>query len=161
MANNYSDVKKRRRRNGENIVKYNQDLVQVEKSLNHRRLKVRAMCTHALEPRVPNVERKVGPNGKVEWVCKLCGEKVSMHAIPDDRLDDAIQTVIDMGNFIKMMSMDSEHDRKIVEEVVADVQYKLLAVMKPAYKSALKSRNKGRGQGNGNQRSRIRWTGNS
>ena len=155
MSNN----KSRRKYRGDNsqIVKYNEQLMQHEKGVQQRRLKMRALCTHTSEPFVPALTYK-DVNGQVKWVCKLCGEQVDLMRITDDSLKSSIDTISQACNLIKIMSNGTEKDRRVVETIVADVQLKINAFIYTLYKTALNNSNKQAQRRNSRtSRSRVNW----
>jgi len=128
----------KKRGDNQNIVKANEQLSTVEKKIGHRKLKIRAMCTHTKSPMEPALTyREEG--GKIVWICKLCGDKVDLNRIPEDKLKEAINTVNQACNLVKLMSNDGERDRRLVEEIISDIQLKLNAYLVPAYNGALNS----------------------
>lgn len=149
-----SDKKRKFRNGNNNIAKYYQEISGAEKVIGHRKLKARALCTHTKAPLVPDLSAR-DEGGKLVWYCRICGEKVDLNRISDDKLNDAIDTVCQACNTIKMMSGTSEKDRKICEEVAADVQLKLHAYLLQAYKSSLN--NGGKQNKQNRRRSGINW----
>lgn len=156
MSKNQQPRRKYRGDNS-NIVKYNEQLTKHEKGVQQRRLKMRALCTHTIEPFTPALVYKDKGAGKVEWVCKLCGERVDLTKIQDDSLRTAIDTVSQACNLIKIMSNGSEKDRRVIDTVVADIQLKVNAFLMPLYKTALNSTNKQAQRRNSKNRSRVNW----
>ena len=145
------------RDNNRAIAKFTSNIAEAEKTISHRKLRAKALCTHTKDPMVPNLVPK-DENGKVLWVCRTCGEIVDLTRITDDDLKKAIYTLSQACNMIKIMSTGSENDRRIVETVIADVQLKANAYIFNAYKSALNSSQKKNNRRNGNRRSRgVTW----
>jgi hypothetical protein len=146
-----SDKKRRNRGSNQAIAKYTQDITKAEKGLSHRKLKARALCTHTKEPFVPALAfREEG--GKPIWICKICGERVDLNRISDEKLQEAINTVSNACSIVKLMSNDSEKDKKLIEEVIADIQLKVNAYLMLAYKTALTNGTKQNRRRNGNNR---------
>lgn len=133
---------KNRNRNyrGDNaeIAKFNTVLAEHEKKVQHKRLKAKSLCTHCSSPTNTALTYK-DENGKVVWICKICGERVDLSRINDDRLKDAIDTVSQACNLIKIMSSGSEKDQRIVHDIVAEIQFKANAYLFNLYKGSLAS----------------------
>lgn len=148
--------KKQKWRGNSQIAKYTEQIATAEKGLSHRKLKARALCTHTKEPFTPALSYRE-ENGKVVWVCKICGEKIDLNRISDEKLNEAINTINQACNTIKMMSSDSDKDKRLVEEVIADLQLKANAYLAQAYKAALNSSAKQNNRKNRQNRSRVSW----
>lgn len=142
--------------NNRAIAKFTSDIAEAEKTISHRKLRAKALCTHTKDPTVPNLVYKNEDGGKVMWVCRACGEVVDLTRISDEDLKKAIYTISQACNMVKIMSTDSEQDRRIVETVIADVQLKVNAYIFNAYKSALNSSQK-KSNRKGNRRNRVAW----
>lgn len=118
--------------------KYIEDLSAVEHKVSHKRLKARALCTHTKEPLQPALEPK--RNGdKVTWVCKFCGEEMSLKKLSDQELNETVQKINQICDMIKIMNTGSKSDRELIEKVIADVQLKVNAYLIPAYRAALQT----------------------
>lgn len=139
------------------IAKYSAELNEAEKSISHRRLRAKALCTHTKEPTVPDLTPRREGN-KMTWVCRTCGKVVNLTRISDEDLKAAIETVDQACDMIKLMSQGKESDQKLVESVIADIQLKINAYLFNAYKSALNTSQKKGGDRNGNRRSRVTWS---
>lgn len=142
--------------NNRAIAKYTTELAEAEKSISHRKLRAKALCTHTKEPMVPNLSYKQ-ENGKVVWACRTCGEIIDLARISDEDLKKAIETVSQACNMVKLMSNGSENDRRIIETVIADIQLKVRAYLYNAYKAALNTSQKQRNRRGDRRRSRITW----
>lgn len=127
-------------RNNKDISKIYNEIVKDERRSSSRRLRLRAACVHPSQSADnANLIPKKQDDGTILWICRLCGEKMDLRIIPDERLKNAIQTITDACNFIKIMSSNSEKDVRLVDEVISDVQYKINAFIGDAYKAAKNS----------------------
>lgn len=144
--------------NNRAIAKYTNELAEAEKTISHRKLRVKALCTHTKEPRVPNLTYRED-NGKLLWVCRTCGEVIDLTRITDDDLKKAIATVSQACNMVKLMSNGSDNDRRIVETVIADIQLKINAYLFNAYKTALNTSQKQKNRRNrdGRRGGAVTW----
>lgn len=133
--------KKRMNSEYQRISKAMEEVSAVDKQSARARLKVRARCPHAKMPGTPELVRKNTSDGKVEWYCRNCGEKVNLERISDDDLKKAIQTVNDAANIVKIMAKSG--DSRLVE-AMADIQIKTSSLLFNAYKQALNSTSKNR-----------------
>lgn len=133
--------KKRMNSEYQRISKAMEEVASVDKQSARARIKVRARCPHAKVPGTPELVRKNTSDGKVEWYCRNCGEKISLERISDDDLKKAIQTVCDAANIVKIMAKSG--DSRLVE-AMAEIQIRCNTLLYNAYKNALSSTNKNR-----------------
>lgn len=138
MAKDYSN---RPRRDNAEISKVYQEIVSGEKKIAHRRLKVRALCTHTRSPQVPFMTYKKIHDPKTNtdktiWVCRICGQEVDLAGMDEQKLIDAINTVTNAVDFIKIMTNGSERDNKLVTDVLAEIHFRINAYLLNAYRSA-------------------------
>lgn len=147
---------KRTRHDNADVVKYMEGLAKFEKHAAHKKLRARAICTHTKGILDPNLSYRQ-ENGQMVWFCKACGEQVDLHRLSDDDLNEMVKRINQACDLIKMMSTGSEKDRKIVSEIVADVQMKVNAYLVPLYKNALNSSSKQANRRQQRNRSRISW----
>lgn len=146
------------RGNNKQIREFNSRLVEMEKGVSHKRLRLRGLCTHTSDPRTPDLAVRKDNNGKISWACRACGESVNLVRISDEELKGAIETINQAMNLIKLMSDGSERERKFIEDVVADIYVKLNAYIPNAYKSALNtSQKQGRRGDRRHNQTRISW----
>ena len=139
-----------------NVQKYMDRLGKGEKTLSHRRLKARALCTHCKEPMVPVLE-PVQKNGEVTWRCKYCGEEISLKRLDPDKLNEYQKMTNQICDMIKLMSSGSDKDTELVEKVVADVQLKVNAYLIPAYNVALNTSTRKKDARNRRRRGGVQW----
>jgi RNase P subunit RPR2 len=154
-------MSKKRNSRGDNqaISKYVEKIATIEKGLSHRHLRARALCTHTKEPMNPALSfREDAEAGKMIWTCRICGQKIDLTRISDAKLEDAIATINQACDLIKIMSTGNEKDTKLVEEVIADIQMKTNAYLMEAYKAALNSSNKRSNRSNGRRETRSAWS---
>lgn len=140
------------------IAKFNDALIKHEKGIQHKRLRAKSLCTHCSAPTRTALSYK-DKNGKTVWICKICGEEVDLNRIDDQTLKDAIETVSQACNLIKIMSSGSEKDQKIVRDIVAEIQLKVNAYLFHLYKTSLAStaKQKQHGGGRRQQGGNITW----
>lgn len=124
------------------IAKLNAELIKEEKRGAHRRLRMQALCTHTSSPQHPNVTPKVLDNGKKIWICRNCQRKMDMTTISEEKLREAIDTIANVCDFIKISSPGSDRDQKLNEEVISELEFKATAFLMDAYKAAKKASNK-------------------
>lgn len=138
------------RQTNRDIGKMYQEINRDEKKNSHRRLKVRAMCTHTKGPMQPYLTYETRQSDGVPiFICKNCQEKIDLRVIPDDELKKAIDTVVRACNFIKIMSTGSEKDVKLIETAISPIQMYCSAFLYDAYKAANKNKNRKMQHGSG------------
>ena len=137
------------RQTNKDIQKMYLEISRDEKKNSHRRLKVRAMCTHTKGPMQPYLTYERLKDGTPVFICKNCQERIDLRIIPDEELKKAIDTVVRACNFIKIMSTGSEKDVKLIENVIAQIQMYCSAFLFDAYKAANNNKNRKMNQGSG------------
>lgn len=134
----------RNRGDNREISKMNAEIVKEEKRGAHRRLRLQALCTHTKSPQHPDVV-PTNPNnngGKRLWICRHCQRKMDMSMVSEERLKEAIETIANVCDFIKISSTGSEKDQRLNEEVISEIEFKCTAFLMDAFKAAKKQSNK-------------------
>lgn len=134
-------------RTGKEIEKIYDKINENERRSGLQKLRMRAVCRHTQDANNPSLVPHKNPDGTTTWYCRRCREKIDLRTISDAKIDEAIATITDMCNFIKIMSRPKKDDR-LVAEIVSDVQYKLNAFIKGAYKSAVEGSKRKKGSDN-------------
>lgn len=142
------------------VQKYMDRLGTTERTLSHRRLKARALCTHTREPQVPVLEPTTNKaTGETVWRCKYCGELISLKRLTPEQLDDYVQKTNQICDMIKLMSPGSEKDTELIEKVIASVQLNVNAYLIPAYNAALNVSTRKKDGRNRRRKTGMQWDG--
>ena len=123
------------RQNGRDITKMYTEIVKDEKKTAHRRLRLRSACPHRMDDK-PTLKPQRQPDGRVIFKCQMCGQMIDLTTIQDGDLQKAIDTIVRACDFIKMTAGTSERDRRLVEEVISEIEFMAQAFMRDAYKAA-------------------------
>lgn len=113
----------------------------ISKKVDDETLKIQCRCYHHgkdnMSPSIIKVKAEVGPDGKTTnnyiFKCTNCKKKISLKSMGDDVRRDAINTVSNMVDLIKMqLNPNKEEDAKVLVSL-ARFQFRLERRLESAY----------------------------
>lgn len=151
-------AKQEPRRNGHDISKIYTEIVKDEKKTAHRRLRLRSACPHRMDDK-PTLKPNRQPDGRLIFKCQMCGQIIDLHTIPEEELQTAINVIVRACDFIKMTAGNSERDRRLVDEVISEIEFMSQAFMMDAYKAARSHSNKKFNRNGRRNTGKVTWDG--
>lgn len=136
--------------NSKSIAKQFQKIKEIDKKTALSRKRLSAECLHRKNGQYALVRKDGRDGAPTEWHCRICGAKIELRQIDQKKLQDAVDTVYQACNMIKLTARPdvSEKDASLIK-MVSDIMFRIDAYLPSMYQAALsaKSNNKGERKG--------------